>query len=111
MRLKSMMPLYPITYSINLRVTGDYRYSNMFVLLKRSGPKLKAVTRFEIKLANPDGQWLGQGSGNLYSYQVPLITNFKFPEKGIYQFEIEQDMRDNPLREVSDAGLRVEKAK
>lgn len=95
---------------INLRVTGEYRYSNMFVLLRRSGPKLKAVTRFEVKLANPDGEWLGQGSGNLYSYQVPLITNFKFPQKGTYQFEIEQNMRDNPLHEVNDVGLRVEKA-
>lgn len=96
---------------VNLRVTGDYRYSNIFVLIHRNGPKLKGVTRYEVKLANPDGEWLGQGSGNLYSYQVPFQTNFKFPEKGTYGFEIEQNMRDNPLHEVSDVGLRVEKAK
>ena len=101
-----------VTYNIdiNLRVTGEYRYSNIFVLMRRTGPKLNALTRFEIKLADKDGQWLGQGSGNLYSYQVPLITDFKFPEKGTYQFEIEQNMRDNPLHEVSDVGLRIEKA-
>jgi len=101
----------PYNIYINLRVTGDYRYSNIFVLLRRSGPQLKGLTRFEIKLADKDGQWLGQGSGNLYSYQVPLITDFKFPAKGTYQFEVEQNMRDNPLHEVSDVGLRVEKAK
>lgn len=100
----------PYNIYINLRVTGDYRYSNIFVLVRRSGPKLHALTRFEIKLADKDGQWLGRGSGNLYSYQVPLITNFKFPASGTYQFEIEQNMRDNPLHEVSDVGLRVEKA-
>lgn len=100
----------PYNIYINLRVTGDYRYSNIFVLLRRNGSKLKGLTRFEIKLADKDGQWLGQGSGNLYSYQVPLITGFKFPEKGTYQFELEQNMRDNPLHEVSDVGLRVEKA-
>ncbi|HWD90292.1 MAG TPA: gliding motility lipoprotein GldH [Mucilaginibacter sp.] len=100
----------PCNIYINLRVTGDYRYSNIFVLVHRSGPKLNALTRFEVKLADKDGQWLGQGSGNLYSYQVPLITNFKFPAAGTYQFEIEQNMRDNPLHEVSDVGLRVEKA-
>jgi gliding motility-associated lipoprotein GldH len=100
----------PYNIYINLRVTGDYRYSNIFVLIHRSGPKLNALTRFEVKLADKDGQWLGQGSGNLYSYQVPLITNFKFPSAGTYQFEIEQNMRDNPLHEVSDVGLRVEKA-
>jgi gliding motility-associated lipoprotein GldH len=102
-----------ISYNIyiNLRVTDSYRYSNIFFLLRRNGPKLNAITRFEVKLANPDGEWLGQGSGGLYSYQVPLITNFKFPKKGVYHFEIEQDMRDNPLHEVSDVGLRVEKSK
>lgn len=96
---------------INLRVTGNYRYSNIFVLIRRNGPKLKSSTRYEIKLAQPDGEWLGQGSGNLYSFQVPFRTNFKFPQKGTYQFEIEQNMRDNPLHEVSDVGLRIEKAK
>jgi gliding motility-associated lipoprotein GldH len=96
---------------LNLRVTGEYKYSNIFVLVHRNGPKLKGVTRYEVKLANPDGQWLGQGSGNLYSYQVSILTNYKFPEKGTYSFEIEQNMRDNPLHEVNDVGLRLEKAK
>jgi gliding motility-associated lipoprotein GldH len=80
------------------------------VLIRRNGPTLKGVTRYEVKLANPDGQWLGQGSGNLYSYQVPILTDYKFPEKGTYSFEIEQNMRDNPLREVTDVGMRVERA-
>jgi gliding motility-associated lipoprotein GldH len=101
----------PYNLYINLRVTGEYKYSNIFVLIRRNGPKLRGVTRYEIKLANLDGEWLGQGSGNLYSYQVPVLTNYKFPEKGTYTFEIEQNMRDNPLHEVNDVGLRVEKAK
>lgn len=100
----------PYNIYINLRVTGDYRYSNIFVLLRRNGPGVNSLTRFEIKLAEPDGRWLGKGSGNLYSYQVPVITNFKFPAKGTYHFQVEQNMRDNPLHEVSDVGLRVEKA-
>lgn len=104
-------PSIPYNVYINLRVTGDYRYSNIFVLVRRNGPKLKNVTRYEIKLAKPDGEWLGQGSGNLYSQQVSILTDYKFPDKGTYEFEIEQNMRDNPLHEVNDVGLRVEKAK
>ena len=96
---------------LNLRVTGDYKYSNIFVLIHQTDPDKKTVdTRYEFKLANPDGEWLGQGSGNLYSYQVPFRLNYKFPAKGVYQFSIEQNMRDNPLHEISDVGLRVEKA-
>ena len=97
--------------AINLRVTGDYKYSNMFILLTQVDPDKKSkTTRFELKLADKDGAWLGEGSGNLYSFQQPVITGYKFPAKGSYTFYIEQNMRDNPLREVSDVGLRVEKA-
>ncbi len=95
---------------MNLRVTGDYKYSNLFVLISQIGPDKKMATRrYEMKLANKDGEWLGKGSGNLYSYQVPFLINHKFAAKGTYTFFIEQNMRDNPLREVSDVGLRVEK--
>ena len=100
----------PYNLYMNLRVTADYKYSNIFVLITQTGPDKKAeVKRYELKLANKDGEWLGKGSGNLYSYQSPFRTNYKFPAKGVYHFYIEQNMRDNPLREVSDVGLRVEK--
>jgi gliding motility-associated lipoprotein GldH len=97
---------------INLRHTGDYKYSNIFLLIHTRGPRGKTVTeRKEFTLAYPDGQWLGKGSGNLYSYQLPLKADYSFPDTGKYLFEIEQNMRDNPLREITDVGLRIEKSK
>ncbi|HEY0897296.1 MAG TPA: gliding motility lipoprotein GldH [Sphingobacteriaceae bacterium] len=94
---------------INLRHTADYKYSNIFLKIHQVGPDGKRVTeRKEFKLAQPDGEWLGSGSGNLYSYRLPFKENYRFPVKGTYVFEIEQNMRDNPLKEVSDVGLRVE---
>jgi gliding motility-associated lipoprotein GldH len=94
----------------NLRITPDYKYSNLFVLIHQTGPDKKTKNiRQEYTLANPDGEWLGQGSGNLYNYQIPSRLHYKFPTKGVYHFVIEQNMRDNPLHEVSDVGLRVEK--
>lgn len=102
----------PYNLYFNLRVSGSYRYSNIFALLSQTSPGKKThTTRYEFKLANNDGEWLGSGSGNLYSYQLLLRKQYKFPAKGVYHFQIEQNMRDNPLHEVIDAGLRVEKAK
>jgi gliding motility-associated lipoprotein GldH len=96
---------------LNLRVTADYKYSNIFVLIHQTGPDKKSTsTRLEFKLADLDGEWLGDGSGNLYTFQIPFWQNYKFAAKGTYTFQIEQNMRDNPLKEVSDVGLRVEKA-
>jgi gliding motility-associated lipoprotein GldH len=91
-----------------LRHTADYRYANIFVLLRVKGTDGKTVTRrLEYRLAQVDGQWLGSGSGNLYTYNLPLLTGYNFPVAGRYEFEIEQNMRDNPLKEVSDAGITI----
>lgn len=96
---------------INLRHTSKYSYSNIFLLIHIIGPNGKKVTeRKEFKLALPDGEWLGSGSGNLYSYQLLFKENYKFPSKGKYILELEQNMRDNPLNGITDAGIRVEKA-
>jgi len=99
----------PYTLYFKLRHTADYRYSNIFVLLHIKAPGQKKQTRrFEFKLAESDGQWLGSGSGNLFTYKFVMLSNYQFPVNGKYSIEIEQNMRDNPLKEVSDAGLSVE---
>ena len=96
---------------LNLRHTGDYKYSNIFILVHEISPEGKTITvRKEVKLALPDGEWLGKGSGNLYSYQVLVKSKYRFAKKGNYVFQLEQNMRDNPLREVSDVGIRIELA-
>jgi gliding motility-associated lipoprotein GldH len=98
------------TYAIFLRLrhTADYNYSNVYVIfrIKGSGP-FKKQTRYEYKLAEADGQWLGSGSGNLFTHELPLLTNYKFPAAGKYELEVEQNMRDNPLKEIADAGLSI----
>lgn len=102
-----------ISYNLylNLRHSAGYKYSNIFIMIHITGPDGKKVTeRREFKLALADGEWLGSGSGNMYSYQINFKENYKFPVKGTYIFELEQNMRDNPLDHISDVGIRVEKA-
>lgn len=102
----------PYNLYVNLRITASYKYSNIFLLMHVTGPDGKKSTeRKEFRLALPDGEWLGSGSGNLYSYQILFKENYRFPVKGKYTFELEQNMRDNPLNSISDAGVRVEKVK
>jgi gliding motility-associated lipoprotein GldH len=101
----------PCNLYLNLRHTSDYKYSNIFLLIHITGPDGKKSTeRREFKLALPDGEWLGSGSGNLYSYQILFKEDYKFPLKGKYMIELEQNMRDNPLDYITDAGIRVEKS-
>lgn len=99
------------TYTIylNLRHTSDYKYSNIFFKIYTISPdRKKSVERKEFKLALPDGEWLGKGTGDIYSYQLPYKKDYRFEKKGKYFIVLEQNMRDNPLREITDAGIRLE---
>jgi gliding motility-associated lipoprotein GldH len=104
---------FPGVYNvfINLRHTDDYRYSNIFLLMYVTAPGQKEAEkrRVEVKLAEHDGHWLGNGSGNLYSRKVFVTDKIDFTKPGVYHFELEQNMRDEPLPEIADVGIRIEK--
>ncbi|MGM9476426.1 gliding motility lipoprotein GldH [Pedobacter sp. GSP4] len=91
-----------------LRHTADYKYANIFILAHFKDGKKVITKRYQYKLAKNDGEWLGSGSGNVFSYTLPLLTNYHFAHAGKFDVEIEQNMRDNPLLEVSDVGILVE---
>ena len=68
------------TYDLffKLRHTAKYRYSNIYILFHLQHPGKKVVTRrYQYKLAELDGHWLGSGSGDLFSYTFPLLRNFQ----------------------------------
>lgn len=95
---------------INLRHTNAYDYSNFFVLLKEKGKGVKDTSyRKQILLAALDGQWYGNSAGSLYEIQHLAKENFTFPDTGVYTFTLEQNMRDNPLKEITDIGIKLVK--
>ncbi|WP_231458513.1 gliding motility lipoprotein GldH [Pedobacter sp. Leaf132] len=101
---------YTKSYNLyfKLRHTADYKYSNIFILAHFIDGKNIVTKRYQYKLAKNDGEWLGSGSGNIFNYRLPLLTKHRFPKNGKYSIEIEQNMRDNPLLEITDAGILVE---
>lgn len=93
---------------INIRHSTDYDYSNIYVLLHEKGPKLiDSSYRKEIKLAELDGRWLGKSAASLYEVEYLAKENFTFPDTGFYTFSVEQNMRENPLKDIVDIGLKV----
>jgi len=93
---------------INLRHTNLYDYSNIYLLLHAKGKGIADTSyRKEIKLAELDGKWVGQSSGSLYEIQYLAKSNFTFPDTGVYTFGLEQNMRVNPLPEVTDVGIKI----
>ena len=103
-------PSLAYNLSFKMRNTADYRYSNIYVVIRIRGNSLSKNTRYQFQLAKADGEWLGKGSGDLYGNTFALLNNFRFPKAGKYEIEIAQNMRDNPLVGVSDVGIVVEKS-
>ncbi len=94
---------------LNLRHSNDYAYNNIWVWVYTTFPSGKQLkNRVDLPLAEVSGKWHGTGTGDIKSVQLYLQERARFPEKGIYVFEVEQNMRDNPLEEVMDVGLTVE---
>ncbi len=98
-------------FFINLRITADYEYSNMYILLYLKTPTGDSTARrIDLNpLAASDGKWLGKGSGSVINYRIPIFQKFVPKPTGIYHFEIEQNMRTNTLKEVLNIGMAVVK--
>jgi gliding motility-associated lipoprotein GldH len=101
----------PYNFYINVRVQNDYGFANLFLFMKTLYPSGKiSIDTVECFLADVDGRWLGNRSGNSIDNRILLRSKMKFEETGQYSFEFEQAMRDTVLAGIEDFGIRIEKA-
>jgi len=97
---------------INTRISGNYKYSNMYLFIDTELPDKKIIRdTLECILFDYNGKHLGKGFGSVWSNKIPYRIHTRFPYKGNYKFTIEQAMRTDNLENVVSAGLRIEKAK
>lgn len=96
---------------VNVRQASHYQYANLylFIVIKFPNGKLAKDT-LECILADANGQWKGDGLGDIWDNKILWKQNVKFPITGKYTFEYEQAMRTEQLPFIMDVGLRVEKA-
>ena len=96
---------------VTLRHTHAYNYNNIWlnVNYQLPGDTLKQQ-RVDIPLADNNKGWLGTGMDDIYEVRR-LITPqpYRFKNSGECTFTLEQIMRENPLKHVMNAGIRVEK--
>ena len=95
-----------------VRHNNQYKYNNVWVNLYAKGPA-DTVHKFvlELPLANKEG-WLGSGMDDVFEHRIGFVLDpqkFRFDRAGEYNFTLEQIMRDDPLANIMDVGLRLEK--
>lgn len=101
----------PYHFFIVLRHNEKYNYNNIWVKLTIQPPSDTVHTeQLELSLANNEKGWLGSAMDDLYEHRVRVTPQSGFMlRKGEYNFIVEQIMRDDPLENVMNVGLRIEK--
>jgi len=96
-------------FYINIRNDVNYPYSNLWLFVTIEQPDGKTIEdKFEIALADPSGKWLGEGFGGLKTREAVYRRNVYFPMSGEYKVSIQQGMRQDQLKGISDVGIRIQ---
>ncbi len=94
----------------NIRNDQTYEYSNLWLFVTLESPSGSAVTdTVQLVLADPSGHWLGKGFSGTYDNRLIYRRNVFFPESGRYTLRLRHGMRNDLLRGITDAGVRIEK--
>ena len=98
------------TYELlsGIRHTTDYEMANLWCFIKISdSTRVLFRDTLNIKLAKPDGRWLGDGF-TIKSIEKELNKK-PYLTQGEYTCEIEQGMRMQCLKGIKNVGLIVKK--
>lgn len=94
-----------------LRHTDAYQYNNIWLNIGLQSPgDTMYHQKVNLVLGHDGTGWEGSGMNDIWEVRKLIRGNTRFIKKGVYQFNIFQVMRDNPLPHVMSAGLRVIKA-
>ena len=100
---------YRFKFSISLRTTTEYAYSNLWVYILSTAPDgSTSKVAQKLPLARPDGSWIGNESGTVVQTEVSFAAKH-FPLKGDYKFELLNATQQESLDHVLDIGLRIKK--
>jgi gliding motility-associated lipoprotein GldH len=94
---------------IVLRHNNEYSYNNLWVKskVKEPGSQEWKSQQYELPLATNNKGWLGTGMDDIFEHRILIQPQTKFAKTGTYV--IQQIMRDDPLLNVYNVGLRIEK--
>ena len=97
-----------------IRHNDQYNFNNIYINLITKQPSSDSAQtiRFPLELAKNETGWDATGMDDIYEHRIPLTPpgeNFYFRKRGDYTFSIGQIMREDPLNNVLNVGLRIEK--
>ncbi len=102
----------PYNIFIVFRHTDAYNFNNLWLNVTTIPPGDTATKQqLDLKLADNNKGWLGSGMDDIFEHRIQITRSPVLLRKGKYQFMLQQIMREDPLENVMNAGIRVEKVK
>jgi gliding motility-associated lipoprotein GldH len=97
-----------------IRHNDKYNYNNIYINMQTKQPGQDSIqqARYDLLLATNENGWLAYGMDDIYEHRISLTATDKpsyFKKSGNYTFTVEQVMREDPLNNVLNVGLRIEK--
>lgn len=106
--IKDTTSLYRIF--LVLRHNEKYSFNNIYINLYVKGPGQDSTLQIQkdLTLATNEKGWLASGMDDIYEHRIELAEKQSL-KAGTYTFTLEQIMREDPLQNVLNAGIRLEK--
>jgi gliding motility-associated lipoprotein GldH len=95
-----------------LRHEDAYHFNNIWlnVTTRAPGDSIKSQ-QVNVQLADNKKGWLGTGMDDVFDHRARITRAPVKLKKGEYTFTLQENMREEPLQFVLNAGIRVEKVK
>jgi gliding motility-associated lipoprotein GldH len=95
-------------FYINVRNSTAYPYQNLYLFFSTQFPdSTVSIDTLNCLLSDAYGRWTGKGSGRIKDNRFLLKPKVRFQQKGNYVFTVQQAMRDNNLKGITDFGITL----
>jgi gliding motility-associated lipoprotein GldH len=107
--IKDTNSLYQVYFV--MRHTEKYNFNNIWINLYSQPPgDTLHKAPYELQLATNDKGWLASGMDDIYEHRIKLTKPVAL-KAGEYKLMLESIMREDPLKNVLNVGIRIEKVK
>jgi len=102
--------LTPYDFYFEVRNTTDYDMQNLYLFITAYYPgNTYSRDTAECILAAPDGKWYGKGIGKHKDNRFLFRRGVRFRKPGNYIIAVNQAMRKEDLKGISDIGILIKK--
>ena len=94
---------------VDVRNNTDYPYQNLYLFFTTQFPDNSRFTdTLNCILCDAYGRWTGKGSGRIKENRFTLKSKVRFQQKGDYIFSVQQAMREDDLKGITDFGITLQ---